>query len=258
MRLFPSALRRVACQAVGVLGLSAFVSTALPGSSAIDIPSDMPQLARQMSEQARTWRSDAWLLRIEVYRGEQSEPSAGFNLFFHFFSPSARMGLVLSRGALISAYEVVPYEANRGTTAIPIPDFAVDLPQALMAAQRAGMRGQMREATLSVRTPLARMPVLVWSIRASDSSGASFYFVDAFTGAHLTSAQVFDPPVGANATLQAAERALKEALLRPSGLLPDGGTPWMHFVVIPILEAKDVFECNALGGGWTLLGMCIP
>ena len=32
------------------------------------MPSDLPRLAREISEEARAWRSDAWLLKIEVDR----------------------------------------------------------------------------------------------------------------------------------------------------------------------------------------------
>jgi hypothetical protein len=261
MRPLPRAFRRAACQIVSILGLSTFAPNALQASqaaSAIDAPSDLPRLAQEMSEQARTWRSDAWLVRIEVNKGDDSQPAEAFDLSFYVFSPSDGMGLVLSRRPLQNDSEAVPYEVDRSRTLIPIPDFAVDLPQALMAAQRAGMRGQLRGATLTVKTPLARPPVLVWSIRASDPGGVPTYFVDAFTGAHLTRGQVADPSVGGDTTLEAAERALKEALQHPSQVLPDGATPWMHFVLIPILNAKDVFECNALGGHWTLLRMCTP
>ena len=74
----------------------------------------------------------------------------------------------------------------------------------------------------------------------------------------MGSGVVFDPPNGRDAEVAAAETALKEALQHPSPLLPDGATPWMHFVVIPILKAKDVFECSALGGSWSLLRICTP
>ena len=116
----------------------------------------------------------------------------------------------------------------------------------------------MTSATLSIRTPRARMPVLVWTIREGEPQDASSYFVDALTGAYLTPQQVLHPLPGGDATLDAGERALKHALQRPSPLLTGGATPWMHFIVLPILEAKDVFECNTRGGMWTLLRMCIP
>jgi len=254
----PGAFRRVACHIVSILGLSTFAPNASQASNAIEAPSDLPRLAQEMSERARTWRSDAWLVRIEVSKDEDSQPADAFDLSFYVYSPSDGMGLVLSRRLLRNDSEAVPYEVDRSRILIPIPDFAVDLPQALMTAQRAGMRGPIRGATLVVKTPLANLPVLVWSIRASDPGGATTYFVDAFTGAHLTDEQVAAPSIGGDATLEAAERALKEALQHPSPILPDSATPWMHFVVLPILNAKDIFECNALGGHWSLLGMCMP
>jgi hypothetical protein len=197
-------------------------------------------------------------VRIEVKRTDDRGSADAFQLSFYFVSPSDRAGLLLSRRPLRDEDEATSYEVDHSRTLIPIPDFAVDLPQALVAAQKAGMRGQIMEATLAVRTPLARLPVLAWSIRAGDQPDASFYFVDAFTGAPLASGQMANRPVEADTVLDAAQRSLKEALQHPSPALPDGATPWMHFVVIPMLNATNAFECNALGGRWMLLRMCLP
>jgi hypothetical protein len=120
------------------------------------------------------------------------------------------------------------------------------------------MRGHLKQATLAVRTPRGRLPVLVWSIESSNEYDSSPYFVDALTGMHLTVEQVVDPPVGRDTTLEPSQNALKAALLPPSPLLPGSGSPWMYFVLKPILEAKDMFACNARGGAWTWLKMCIP
>jgi len=243
---------RVIC----ILGLASFAPNALQASDTGEAPSDLPQLAKEVSEKARMWRRDAWLVKIEVKKEHGSQPADGYGLSFYFFSPADHAGLVLSRGPLQGEDEVAPYEVDQSKTFVPIPDFTVDLPQALITAQKAGLRGPLEEATLAVRTPPAKLPVLVWSIRSNGEPSGPIH-VDAFTGAHLTSSRLADPRVDADPTIDSAGRSLKEALLRPSPALPQGTTPWMDFVVIPILNARNVFECNALGGQWRL-SVCLP
>jgi len=239
-----------------ILGLWTFIPNPLQASDTLDTPSDLPRLAREVSEKVRTWRGDARLVRIVVTKNHEGQSTGAFRLSFYAISRTTPVGLVLSRRSSRTEVEEAPYEVEKSAL-IPVPDFAVDLPQALTAAQNAGMRGQLEEATLAVKIPLAKLPVLVWSIRTDDKPIAATYFVDAFTGAYLGSTPLIDPRLESNALLDHAGRSLKEALLHEPAGSPQSMNPWMDFVVLPILNAKDVFECNALGGQWRST-MCLP
>ena len=248
--------RKAVCGAVWVFGLYPLIAQPLQASDTAGIPSGVPRLAKEASEKARDWRGDAWLVRIVLTKDHESQTADAFRLSFRAFSRAERAGLVLSGTPVRSEVEQAPYEVDESIL-IPVPDFAVDLPQALMVAERAGMRGQLEEATLAVKIPLAKPPVLVWSIRSRDELIASTYFVDAFTGAYLDGSHLVDPRAKSDIALEEAARSLKEALLRQPPAPAQSTNPWMDFVVIPILNAKNVFECNALGGQWRLK-ICLP
>jgi len=254
----PSALpsRQAVWRVVCIFVLWPLISSPLQASDTAEVPSDLPRLAKEASEKAKVWRGDAWLVRIAVRRDRENQSDDAFRLYFYAFSPTDRAGLVLSRRPAGAEVEEAPYELEKSVL-IPIPDFGVDLPAALMAAQKAGMRGQLEEATLAVKIPLAKPPVLVWSIRIHDQPITSIYVVDALSGAHLNGDQLADPRAKSDSAVDEAGRSLKEALLRQRTMPPQSENPWMDFVVLPILNAKNVFECNALGGQWRLK-MCLP
>ncbi len=259
MRTLGDATYRTVGHVFGVLCLSTSGLVSVSPAYPVDPPAELPRLAKEIGGDARSaWRADAWLLRIDVRKRSRDETSSNaYEVTLEFFSLSDGSTLVLHPGW------GSPYESPRDmsipeVTRIPIPDFTVDLPEALIAAKKAGMRGQLKQGTLAVRTPRGRLPVLVWSIESSNEYDSSPYFVDALTGIHLTVEQVVDPPVGGDTTLEASETALKAALLPPSPSLPGGGSAWMYFVLKPLLEAKDVFDCHVRGGAWTWLKMCIP
>lgn len=259
MRAPSDAIYKTIGPVVGVLCLSTFALLYVSPAYPMDLPVALPRLAKEIGDDVRaTWRADAWLLRIDVRERSRDETSStGYEVTLEFFSLSDGSTLVLHPGW------DGPYESQRDTsipeaTRIPIRDFAVDLSEALIAARKAGMRGHLKQGTLAVRTPKGRLPVLVWSVESSNDCDSSPHFVDALTGMHLTVEQVVDPPVGKDSALEASENALKDALLPPSPSLPGGGSPWMHFVLKPILEARDIFDCHARGGAWSLLKMCIP
>lgn len=241
-----------------VLGLATLTANARAASDSMDIPKGLPQAAREMAERARLWRADALLMRIEVGRKDGQQRAVESGPFFYFLSPSERLIIKLPGRQEFAAQEMLPDQFGARGSFIPIPDFSVDLPQALGVVRRAGMLGQMREAELSVRTPNGRLPVLVWRIQSKHMQDSLPYYVDALTSAYLTNQQILDPPAEPDATLQASEDALRVALRRSALVSPGNATPWMEFVVKPLLESKDVFECNARGGGWTIVGLCMP
>ena len=243
----------------GVLCLSTSALVSVSPAHPMDLPAELPRLAKEMGDDARgAWRADAWLLRIDVRERSRGETSSNaYEVTLEFFALSDSSTLVLHPGRG-SPYESPQDMSIPEATRIPIPDFTVDLPEALNAARKAGMRGRFKQGTLAVRTPRGRLPVLVWSIESSNEFDSSPYFVDALTGMYMTVEPVVDPPVSRDTTLEASENALKAALLPPSPSLPGGGSPWMYFVLKPLLEARDVFDCHAHGGAWTWLKMCIP
>lgn len=251
-------LHCIASGALCVLMLATLAGAVRAASDPVDIPKGLPQAAREMAEQARAWQADSLLMRIEARRRGGQQRAVESGPLFYFLSPSERLIIRLPGKQEFAAQELLPDQVGGRGSFIPIPDFSVDLPQAVAVAQRAGMPGQMQEAELSVRTPGGRLPVLVWRIQSHQGQESPSYYVDALTGAHLTARQILDPPAEPDATLQASEDALRAALRRSALVSPGNATPWMQFVVKPLLEAKDVLECNARGGGWTIVRMCMP
>ena len=243
----------VAC----ILGLTALLSNAGAASKPSETPSGLPEAAKELAEQARAWRGDALLMRIEVGRKGDKESTAEISTSFYFVSPPERLILRLPGRQEFAAQELSPGQFGGRGSFVPVPDFSVDLPQAIGVAKKAGMTGSIEEAELSVRTPPGRLPVLVWRIQSDQGQDFAFY-VDALTGASLNSRQILDPPPGPDATLQASEDALRAALRRSALASPANATLWLEFVVKPLLEAKDVLECNARGGGWTIVRICMP
>ena len=243
--------------AVYVLSLATLTAPTYGASNSTGIPKHLPETARQMAEQARQWRADALLMRVEVGRKEGQQSAFETEALFYFLSPSEHLIIRLPDRLEVAAQQLLPDQVGVRGSFIPIPDFTVDLTQALGVAKRAGMSGEMQAADLAVRTPSGRLPVLAWRIQ-SRLGDDPLYYVDALTAAHLTSRQVSNPVAGPDPTLQASEDALRAALRRSALIPPGNTTPWMEFVVKPLLEARDVFECNARGGGWTIVRVCMP
>jgi len=231
-----------------------FVLTGTAAARPPEIPEGIPQAAREMSERVRQTHPDALLMRVEVRHDDSGPTEAG--PFLYFFSPSEHVVLRLPGDWTSHADELIADQFGGRGSFIPVPDFNVDLPQALSIAQKAGMPGQTWKAELSVKTPRGRLPVLLWRIQPKQSGSSIPYYVDALTGIQLTNRQVSEPGASPDPTLQSSERALRQALRQSPP--PGNPTLWMEFVVKPILEAKDVMECNARGGGWTITRMCMP
>jgi hypothetical protein len=257
MGRFRTTLRWIVCSAI----VLATLGTGLTRSWAQGLPSDLPGLARNVTAQVRESHPDALLFKIRVEREQRADaPSVEQAVSLHLFSLAEQLLIQVSGMEQGRTVERPLYAAEEKSRPIPVPSFSVDLLQAVrIAKSTGGMPGQLAQGELSVKVPLGRLPVLVWTLRSTIATTPPHnFFVDALTGASLTAQQVTGPIANVDSQLQASEDALTQALRREAKRSPSDASLWMQFVVKPILDANNIFECNALGGAWTLLRMCMP
>ena len=254
---FRTALRGINRLIVAAASLGA----ALTGSWAGQLPSGLPEIARTVAIQVRDSHPDALLFKIRVeHTQDTGATSAERDVSLYFFSSAERLVIEVSGFASGRTVERPLYAAEEKPRPIPVPTFSVDLPRAVHTAQStAGMPAQLAQGELSVRVPVGRLPVLVWTLQSTAvTTPPRDFFVDALTGASLTTPQVVGPIASVDPQLQASEDALSHALRREAQRSPSDASLWLEYVVKPILDANNIFECNALGGAWTLLRMCMP
>ena len=245
--------------AISVIALA--LGTGLLPSRGEELPSDLPALARDETVRVRESHPDALLFKIHVERKQHAGSSSAEQVVrLHFFSSAEQLLIEISSTGIEGATERPLYEAAERRGPIPVPGFSVDLPPAVRTAKNtAAMPGQLAHGELSVKVPIGRLPVLVWTLQSTVwSTPPRYFFVDALTGVSLTMQQVSGPIATVDPQLEASEEALKQALRREAKRSPSDASLWMQYVVKPILDANNIFECNALGGAWTLLRMCMP
>jgi hypothetical protein len=252
-----TALRWIVYSAIGL----AYLGAGLTRSWAEGLPSELPGLARDVTAQVRESHPDALLFKILVEGKKNAEStSTDYPVWLYLFSPAEQLLIQVFGTEIWRSTERPLYEAVEKRGPIPIPSFSVDLPQAVHAANgMTAFAGQLAQGELSVKVPVGRLPVLVWTLQSTVvTTPPRSFFVDALTGASLTMQQVAGPIGVADPQLQASEDALGKALRREAKRSPGDASLWLQFVVKPILDANNIFECNALGGAWTLLRMCMP
>ena len=127
----------------------------------------------------------------------------------------------------------LPFKANESIDLTPIPDFTVDLPQAIAIAHKNGLNGTVENAYLHVLQPKGKPPILAWVVLTTDSFTNSrrskVPAIDAYTGAVIPFDQAFDPPSGSDAELIAAAQSLWMALHGRFGGGGGGGGGAMPF-----------------------------
>jgi hypothetical protein len=101
-------------------------------------PSGIPQKASNAMMKARTWRSDAILVSVEV----TDYHTGNIMVRFSFYSPSNSSGL------WITGDSISPVNGEVNWSKQPIPADFIDLPVALNQAQKMGMQGAMDHGTL--------------------------------------------------------------------------------------------------------------
>jgi len=252
MGRFPTALGWITCLVGAALMTASWAGL---------LPSQLPELARTAAAQVRESHPDALLFKIRVeHKQDPGVPSAEQEVSLHFFSSAERLLIQVSGVQLGRTVERPFYPAEEKPRPIPVPTFSVDLPRAMDIAKGAGgMPGHLGQAELSVRVPVGQLPVLVWTLQSTAvTTPPRYFFVDALTGASLTTHQVVGPIASVDPELQASEDALSYALRREAQRSPSDASLWLEYVVKPILDANNIIECNALGGAWTLLRMCMP
>ena len=252
MRGFVIARCWLGCSLLGVVVLG----LGLPASSwSEQAISGLPGIVKDATSAVREQYPDALLVKIRIEHQQRTQDSSE-RVSLYFLSPPGRLLIHIPGRPTAQLEERLLGETEERLVGIPVPEFSVDLPEAVRKAKDAGMPGELATGELSVKIPTGRLPVLVYALRSS--TAATPYFVDALTGASLKVQQVVGPVASVDPELQASEDALREALRRYTQRSPSDASLWLEYVVKPILDANNIFECNALGGAWTLLRMCMP
>jgi len=99
-----------------------------------------------------------------------------------FFSPSKHMHLVV-----LDVHGVYQVSAlSLGALDLPLPPRFVDLPAAILAARRQGLRGDVKSAVLIASGPKGKAAIAAWTITpATQTTRALSYFVSATDGRAL-------------------------------------------------------------------------
>jgi hypothetical protein len=161
---------------------SAGMISGIPTDDPHAMPSHLAQAARSAIAAGRKWRSDAVLTQIVAAPDSTGDASA-FRVQFGFRSPTDGAGLAFSSGASGEATSerlaAVPMSTIRA-----LPDSFIDLPAAVDSARHSGMFGSLREGRLATITSRGS-PRVAWRLKSA-SQGAHAYFIDAATGANIS------------------------------------------------------------------------
>jgi hypothetical protein len=162
---------------------SAGMISGIPTDDPHAMPSHLASAARSALASGTKWRSDAVLTQI-VAAPDSTGDAAAFRVQFGFRSPTDGAGLALtlgsSGGPVSERLAAIPMSSIRA-----LPDSFIELPAAVDSARRSGMFGALREGRLASITSRGT-PRVAWRLK-SESEGARLYYIDASTGALLTS-----------------------------------------------------------------------
>ncbi|HXY31557.1 MAG TPA: toll/interleukin-1 receptor domain-containing protein [Gemmatimonadaceae bacterium] len=152
---------------------------AIPSGDTPEIPSQLPAAARKALGDARKWRADAELTRIQVQLTNRGGGTTSYQVSYGFRSPKDGAGLTMATSPSGSPrYDKMAPVSTAGLRAVP--DAFVDLPDAISVARQAGLFGDVRDARL---TPMGSgdHASSIWAIRAA-SGDDRVYYVDGATG----------------------------------------------------------------------------
>ena len=168
------------------------------------MPSHLNAAARSAIASGKKWRSDAVLTQI-VAAPDSTGDAAAFRVQYGFRSPTDGAGLALTEGAsgdpMSERLPAIPMSAIRA-----LPDSFLDLPAAVDSARHSGMFGALREGRLASITSRGT-PRVAWRIKSA-SENARLYYIDATTGALITS----PPPAPSNPSPSKLVNKVREAL----------------------------------------------
>ncbi|MDQ2768495.1 MAG: toll/interleukin-1 receptor domain-containing protein [Gemmatimonadota bacterium] len=162
---------------------SAGMISGIPTDDPHAMPSHLTAAARSALASGKKWRSDAVLTQI-VAAPDSTRDAAAFRVQFGFRSPTDGAGLAFTEGATgqptSERLPAIPMSTIRA-----LPDSFIDLPAAVDSARRSGMFGSLREGKLASITSRGT-PRLAWRLKSA-SEGSHLYYIDAATGALITS-----------------------------------------------------------------------
>jgi len=147
------------------------------------LPHNVGLLAQKLMGEERRWRADAELMSVEV------NPTQDNRITFEFESASTHEGQWVHLSCAENGLEL--QDAGRVSWGnAPVPDKFIDLDEALEAARRAGLKGRIESARLSVIAG-RRGRHAVWEVAAANFQGD--YLIDSATGRSLRRSEIDDP-----------------------------------------------------------------
>jgi hypothetical protein len=166
----------------------------------------------------KTFRKDAVITWVEV----QGSPAL-YWFQISLYSPSNGATLVAWVGGpqngQFFAGTTNPDDRFRVPAAI-LPNFKVDLPDAVASIRKAGFKGALGMTTLRMVGASGTTPLLAWVIEVSDGPPWMALVLDAKDGKFIPIQRAFDPPDGSDAELAAAWNRL----INPNP--PKAQSPW--------------------------------
>jgi len=155
-----------------VLFLAAFgsasrVRQANAAETVATVPSDVSARMNEVLAQAhKTWRKDAIVTQVDLQWYPQQLPTAQFGLVMRLYSPSNRMERTVTLGGPQDGSVLdLGRNLNDNSPTRPIPDFKIDLPDAFVAASRAGVSGIMFSVRLAMIGAKGTPPILAWQFQ---------------------------------------------------------------------------------------------
>jgi hypothetical protein len=182
---------------------------AAPSAQAAAAPAlpDMRALYAGALEEARAWQSDAVLTLAQA--SNQAHPGY-YTVTFLFISPSARQALSLDSAQM--GGPIAPLTGNAAPAVLP-GNF-VNLAAAVTAAQRAGLKGAIDSATLTIWQGPGGPPLPGWLLHAPQN-GFETFLVGALDGKLYPVSRYSHPVEGNDQQIRAMQSAANHAAAPP-------------------------------------------
>jgi hypothetical protein len=199
---------------------------ATAAEAAVTAPADVNARMNEVLAQVhKTWRRDAIVYYIELHWYPQEPPIAQYWLEMLLYSPSNHMKRAVTLGG---PQDGNVFDMGKDTddswTYTAIPDFKIDLPEALVAAYRAGATGHLSFVRLDVVGASGAPPILAWQVSSNEFKLYPLA-IDAQTGAVIPWQRAYNPPKWTDEEMrQAWDRVLNRN--QPKSHDPHKIEPW--------------------------------
>jgi hypothetical protein len=141
------------------------------------IARDLPELLKQTTVMARTWRADAVPVALEYQYLDPPNPKMkGPRVKVSFVSPSDGSGQMITVTRAGASTSTFGQPVTWGTLSL-LPAF-VDLPEAVRIARANGAKTQIDRASLRVWSPNGAPPILAWMVGNKTVNGATGEIID--------------------------------------------------------------------------------